>query len=275
MELALIPPKSLLMDTNRTRMQLMLPQLLDNRPGLFITPYSQIYKAHCDDPKQYVIMDNGAAESEQMTNQELLHLVTLYGPDEFAIPDVLGDSDATIAKAWNFFSHNQSQLDLLNSNRKLMKDANLKLGFVAQGKTVYDAIRIVDRMTSFTWSDQIKVIYIPRLLVKESDNPQARIEVFNVLWERYKNRFEYHLFGAAPSWPNEITIAGQYKIRSMDTSLPYVMSHHCEKPDKSTHKEEISRPFNYFNLSLDEFPDHLQYVDWFIDAAERWGELGI
>src|ERR1019366_3695016 len=142
--------------------------------------------------------------------------------DELAIPDTLADSEATIMQAWNFFGKQQRTLDKINADRYKSGLVDLKLGFVAQGKSVYESLTCVMQMLSHHWSKQVKVIYIPRLLIKESGDHLARIKVFKQLQREHGTQFEYHFFGAGPSWPNEINVLRSYDgIRSIDTSLPY------------------------------------------------------
>ena len=265
MELALIPPISLLQDTMRTNMQLVLPQLLEIRPDFPLDIYSLTYKAHCTNPKQYVIMDNGAAEDQQLNNSLLLHIASLYKPDELAIPDVLANGDKTLISTFDFFEAHQNDLDRINGER----ETKLKLGFVAQGKTIEEVIKTVVLMRLFKWADQIDVIYIPRLLIKETIDPLARIKVYEELYDLYEDCYEYHLFGASTIWPAEISTASQlpYKIRSMDTSLPYVMAHSKNVIDDLIH-EEIARPKNYFNRPEGDFPGHSSYTEFFLNTIK-------
>ena len=266
MELALIPPKALLDDTNLTKVQLMLPQLLISDETIALDDYSSTYREHCLDPSQYVIMDNGAAEKEQMSNEDLIKILRAYEPDEFALPDVLGDSIATILTAKIFFYAHQTDLDNLNLRRE-----ELRLGFVAQGKTVHESVGTVVRMMTYNWSLQISTIYIPRLLIKETNNPNARFEVLAELWSRYGNRFEYHLFGAASTYPGEVTVASTYnELRSMDTSLPYQLSYARQEfsiLDDDYPHPEIRRPKDYFNMSTEQFHYHARNVSTYLEAC--------
>src|SRR5574337_1048257 len=94
MEVALIPPVSLLEDTDKTTMQLMLPLEELNR-----IDYLASYKAHLKAPGQYVILDNGAAEANQVDDEFLVYQAEKWKPNELAIPDVLGDSTKDIRYA--------------------------------------------------------------------------------------------------------------------------------------------------------------------------------
>lgn len=265
MELALIPPKSLMADTNRTRMQLVLPQLLKYKPEDNLDDYSLRYRKHCDDPHQYVIMDNGAAEAEQISSTQLLRIAELYAPDELAIPDTLANSEATILQAWDFFGKNQRTLDKINADRYKSGLVDLKLGFVAQGRSVDESVNCVIQMLSHHWSSQVKVIYIPRLLVRESSDHLARIKVWKTLHRSLGAQFEYHFFGAAPSWPNEVNVIRDYEgIRSIDTSLPYTMAHYVADINSSYKREGLNRPVGYFERPIDNFPDSDHYVNYFL-----------
>ena len=265
MELALIPPKSLLVDTNRTKMQLVLPQLLKYKPEDILDDYSLRYRKHCDNSSQYVIMDNGAAEANQLSSTQLLRIAEMYAPDELAIPDTLADSTKTIQQAWDFFGKHQRDLDRINANRYKSGLVDLKLGFVAQGRSADESINCIIQMLSHHWSKQVKVIYIPRLLIRESGDRLARIKVFKQLYKSLGTQFEYHFFGAASGWPNEVNTIRNYEgIRSMDTSLPYTMAYFFAQLDASYKHAGLNRPEHYFDLPEHDFVDHKMCVDFFL-----------
>lgn len=256
MELALIPPISYLEHTNLCNMQLMLPQLVTSE---YNKKYSDTYKELGRDPSQYVILDNGAAEDEQVTSEILLRIAEDFKVDEVAVPDVLADGTATIDLADKFFAGHANDIKRINS----LRGKSLKFGLVTQGHSIDDALYTVFYALTRPWGHNIKVLYLPRLIIRESGNIWARIELLNKLQSIYGDRFEYHFFGAAREWPTEIIEASNFNyLRSMDTSLPYLLSYYGINPHVMY--SEVVRPEDYFNQPSIEFKNPLDYVDHFI-----------
>lgn len=230
MRVALIPPIDQLWHTHQTDLQLMLPQLLHD------PEYRSVYERHLSNPNQYVIMDNGAAEDRQMSNEELVAIVDDLFPQELAIPDVLGEADATLAKAIMF----------LEDYSDYFEDSPTKLGYVTQGANYKEIIETVDYLMRSRWADSIEVFYVPRLLVPRFHDLRTRVKVANIL-AKYKRPI--HLFGAAPTFLEEVRIAANTNIRSIDTSAPFVYATYNES---ITNMLPLNRPENYFDVVLDE-----------------------
>lgn len=227
MEVALIPPISLLEDTNRTQMQLMLPHLLYN------PKYANVYSGHCLNPNQYVIFDNGAAEHKRPHAPELFGLCTRYRPQEFALPDAMGESDVT---------HDMGKAFLRKYGRQLV-DLNVKIGYVATGKDLFDAMEGLDRFIGH-FASFVDTIYIPRLLVR-AHHLTARVEMAMAIHEKFGEAFEIHLFGASRWYPGEVRVASRYPfIRSIDTSIPYCFAFDGRPLRPRT--QQVTRPQSYF-----------------------------
>lgn len=236
MKFALIPPVAYLTDSRQTGLQLMLPHMMRDN-----TVYRRYYSELCADPDQYVIMDNGAAEGEVPSNAELVEIAQKYLPDEFALPDVLGDGELTMRQAARF---------LLAHNGDMFR-AGVKLGFVAQGKTIRETVSVIwDAWEEF--GREISVIYIPRRLTYD-DGWDARMRVLRAdLPEHY----EYHLFGGTKLWADEVKWLIQAKdtlteVRSMDTSMPYNYGWRYRLLEVDSF-EQIDRVDNYFDLSMND-----------------------
>ncbi len=233
MKLALIPPVAYLTDSRQTGLQLMLPHMM-----LEDTVYRRYYSEMCADPNQYVIMDNGAAEDEVPSNEELVEMALKYLPDELALPDILGDAEKTMEQANAF---------LLAYKGEMLR-AGIKLGFVAQGKTIRETISVIwDAWEEF--GRDLSVIYIPRRLVRD-DGLDARLRVMKA---DLPAEYEYHFFGASPLWSEEMRLAkvADLGIRSIDTSLPYNFAFEYSLLDCDSFLV-ISRPENYFDLVMDD-----------------------
>lgn len=234
MKIALIPPISWLSYTALTQYQLMLPHLL------FDDLYSRVYGALCRDPKQYVILDNGAAEAEFTDSADLLSVVRQMQPSEVVAPDVLGDGVETIAYTKAFM--------------KMLKDdyvyGRVNVGVVAQGKNRDEALNTAQQLLE-VHNDDIQTIYLPRLLV----DPQ----IVNGFLTRIKLALdlhqitdkEIHFLGASQRWAEETKEAGQLGfVRGIDTSMPFNYAYHGKYVDGP---EEIGRPADYFFAPSQDF----------------------
>ena len=186
-------------------MQLMLPHLLRN------SSYAEYYHMLCQDPTQYVIMDNGAAESAQQYDDDaLITIGATYGVHEIVATDHMGEADFSAAKTIQFIRVADAM------------DYSGKIGVVAQGGNKAAAIECMREISRYVDFD---VIYIPRLLVKVDDK-FARLELAALFNHHFPNN-DIHLLGASNLWCTEFVEAAQIPyIRSMDTSMPFVYGMH-------------------------------------------------
>lgn len=247
MELALIPPLAYRQDSAMTRMQLVLPRLY-----MDYKLYAEMYQAHAGNGC-FIILDNGAAENEQVTDYELSTVAQELMPDEVAIPDVLGDAKATINRAQNFIEEYLEKYTMIG----------VAPGFVAQGCDVLETLDTIweayDR-----WNGIVKTIYIPRRLINDTGNKTARIEVMQ---NNLPDCFEYHFFGATGLFPDELRVAATLpNLRSMDTSLPYNYAWFNQPIDFTD--MNISRPNDYFHLLFNS--EQREYSIQNIQTMLRW-----
>jgi hypothetical protein len=248
MRLALIPPLAYLDQTHQTDMQLMLPELLQDYD------YYTVMEGHLSNPNQYVILDNGAAEARQPAFDELMAIVEDLYPQELAIPDVLRNGPASIAKAESFLKTYGSYFLTLPT----------KLGIVAAGANMFDAGKTVSFVMR-RYAEYVDVIYIPRSLLADSQDPLARIKLANSFHKFWPDK-EIHLFGASTYRANEVQFASKLPyIRSIDTSLPYssaAMNMSLRNSNGS------GRPDHYFDLVFDTeqqaymYDNVAQYREW-------------
>lgn len=251
MKLALIPPVELLEYTERSNMQLMLPHMLRN------ARYANLYGALCRDPKQYVILDNGAAEGEDTFDNEALRLIAEnMGANELVVPDSLGNASETIASL-DFFVEELGDT--------YPTELPFKLGVVAQGRGYEDALRCARIMIkAHPW---IEIVYIPRLLVNGA-NPSVRIKLARELHQLYPT-ITFHLLGASSLWSSEILQAAQCKfIRSMDTSMPFVYAQQKELVTSGYALPHRGDSKDYFHrIWLDT---ELSFVELNVRTMLRW-----
>lgn len=243
MRIAFIPPVSLLGTTTWTDYQLCLPHLLLDSPA-----YRNRYRQLCQSPAQFVILDNGAAENERVDDYTLLAFAKEFGVDEVAIPDILGDGPATVGRMEAFFSRVEPALSV-------EEDREYNFGFVAQGNTLDDALRTVNYVMEGWYSPWVKTVYLPRLLIEKSGDPNVRIQLARYIHDA-RPRLDIHLFGMHSDHPMEVFEAATTApfIRGVDTSMPYNFAYFREFVGYYDRKGGASRPPNYFDLPEDKFP---------------------
>ena len=246
MRLALIPPLSLLEYTDETDMQLMLPHLVLNGA------YDYTYRAHCNDPNQFVILDNGAAEGEETDPLSLIRIAADYGVDELVIPDAIKDMDETCERAQDFFQFTRHTSQTLP-----------RLMFVIQGKTIEEFVE------SAAWAQgtkKIDTIGIPRHAIETCDDLEARIKLAEFLWSHSRTPKPVHLLGGSHLHPTELE---QYKwpanVRSSDTSAPF---NYAAAGLQLRVGNEVRRPEHYFYMPAHRF--HSRIVDKNVELLVNW-----
>lgn len=257
MKLALIPPISMLEDVSQMECHLMLPHLVENSQ----TKYADFFSC-MSTMGRYIILDNGAAEGIDLPDSYLISVARSYDVDEVAVPDILGDSDLTIARAFHFFSEQE---------RAIASIGMPSFGIVAQGESEKEAMQTVRAIMHSRWSADIDVVYLPRLLLQRARDKDIRIKLATRIHDEFGGVLQIHLFGASNVWPGEVRVAADVPyIRSMDTSMPYVYSYHRAALDldrNTIRVPEPRRPDGYFHLPSVKFPDVNRYVDKFVSWA--------
>lgn len=251
MKIALIPPFAHLEQTALTSYQLMLPQLVEQSPT-----YRYTYLKHCQDPDQLVIMDNGAAEGEQLPDIKLIRMANAFKPNELVVPDVLGDGEATFDRIAEF-------LRVLIDHSL---DPSIKLGIVAAGKTPPESLLTVDRVFTYFTEVEISTIYIPRILVTEK-NPGARMEVAKQLPKVTLNHVDIHFLGSSHFWIHEASfIADNFPgVRGIDTSAPFNYTIAEQQIDGGA---QVTRPEDYFELAC----ENEELLDYNVKRYKGWVE---
>lgn len=251
MRIALIPPYCLLGKTSQTNYQLMLPQLIDN------IKYINVYQSLCRNDKQFVILDNGAAEGKEITPRQLLDIATRFKPNEVVIPDTIADPEDTVRKAFKFAEFAVPDRHFAPLPFRLM--------FVTQGKTVMQAIDVAMWASEQSWIDTIG---IPRHLLTTTGDMFARIEIANTIQARGSTK-QIHFLGANSVWPTEVRaladhqITNQDYVRGMDSSLPFNYAWHGKHLDTGS---RCNRPENYFQIQIERFGNELvqENIDAFL-----------
>lgn len=232
MKLALIPPISLLEYTDETFYQLMLPHLIES------DVYTYVYRKHCEDPNQFVILDNGVAEAETVSWDQLTAIAVDFDVDEIVVPDVLGDSAATIAQAKTWVSEGYV-------------DEYFQYMFVAQGSTYLEFLESIKWAMAQSW---ITTIGLPRHAIATCNDNRVR-QALAMYVATFSQAKQVHLLGGAPSYPRELMdLSFAACVRSTDTSAPFNFAYAGKG---MTSREAIKRPDGYFDLDQTTF-DHDQ-----------------
>lgn len=247
MEIALIPPSEYVAEyAALSDIDLILP-----RQWASDEAYRNAYQTLWSSGKRHVILDNGAAENEQPSASELMAIIEEVQPDEFALPDVLLDSQATLQRSVSFLENE------LGGHR-----GSVRLGFVAQGTTVAEAYS-----AAATWILQYgganDIIFLPRVLTYVTHG-LARIELAEVINSMFPN-VEIHLFGMSNQWPGEMLAAAGYPfIRSIDSSLPFYNG----LAYSNMYQHNIERPDQYFDIVFDD--EQKAQVDKNVEMMRNW-----
>lgn len=247
--LALIPPISLLEHTDRTSIQLMLPQLASN------DQYAYVYRTHCKDLGQYVILDNGAAEGVGTSDHDLITMALDFGVSEFVIPDVIKDRLATQALLRNFRTSWAMRAEV---NGAL---TDIKKMYVLQGDCWDDFVR------SASWAADnvfVDVIGIPRHIISTCNDLEARIRLATLLSDASPKLI--HLLGASVIHPTELREYNwPVNVRSTDTSMPFNYAYEAKKIRKGL---MVYRPDEYFTLPAYRF--HEPSLKYNITTMKVW-----
>lgn len=244
MQLALIPPLSRLDDLKLTNYQLALPHLLRDKGN-----YSCAYREAAD-RGDYVILDNGAADSGLWPWKELLVLAENINATEVVLPDVIGYPNKTwalVEKVWKD------------------RDTSRRYMYVIHGRDI--GVLVAHALIAQDMG--VHTIGIPRHLVT-SLRFDARIRVAEALLQarpRNKQHYDIHFLGTNPHWMQEVKFAEEIlpgEIRGLDTSAPYV---YAWKGLTLASDEEVKRPEWYFDH---RYPSYNSAAYEEIARLKRW-----
>lgn len=171
--------------------------------------YADFYKRMVSEGK-YVLMDNGAAEGEQLSTASLISMYEYINPTEIVVPDTLCDGPDTLRKAVEFIAK--------------YPDLPYKLMFVPQGKTFEEWCNNAKALLlSFENANSVGV---SKFLNIATDDPMIRyaaagfIEEFNATHNR---NVEVHLLGCdeGPAIVRDIQL--EYpSVRGCDSAFAYI-----------------------------------------------------
>jgi len=249
LRLALIPPISLLHWTYHLDYQLMLPQLLEN------SQYRRVYHNHCISPNTFVILDNGEAEGVAPDWDVLQKTILQYRPDEFVLPDVIGNGEETMKRA-------------IKWSERFTKPEGVRWMYVLQGRTYEEFLEGAHFARESQWIDTIG---IPRHMLATTGDYSARSRLSNEIspWQSAK---PIHFLGTSPNHPTEVLRLANFRhtdqslLRGIDTSAPFNFAH--EHVFMNGWRAPVPRPGNYFHLSILQFP--LKHVSQNVSDLLQW-----
>jgi hypothetical protein len=264
MDIALIPPLSMMDYNVETHTTLLLPQLLmyRNYSGMAVRARNS---------ENFVILDNGAAEGVEVSHSMLLSQAQTYLVNEVVCPDVLRSSFATLATTEKFMDYvaNKYMLPGQRHNRH----GDLKFGFVAQGTSTMESESFIWHMLKESkYHEFYQTVYLPRLLIGETRDFLARINV--VRWMRNAHlECDIHLLGTHPAWVREVQAARSSgrEIRSVDTSAPFnfaLAGASVMNSNRSFNLPGPSREPGYFDMEATRFPEELTRDN--VEAMKDW-----
>lgn len=229
MKMIYIPPLQMLSSTGDSHRQLMLPHMTWNED------YGR-YFGKAKPGNKYTILDNGAAESVKVSFDKLASTANAYDVDELVLPDALGDRVHTNRLAVDFLVGFGSKINI-----------RTQLGYVLHGYDVRDTIEAYEELKlNRALFNRLGVLYLPRMLVTDRE-PLARLDVARYILKDERLPKAIHFLGAAPHFLREVkhvAAAADLRIRSMDTSAPFVYAIRGRSVEEQVHiKRDIETYF--------------------------------
>jgi hypothetical protein len=233
---------------HQTNYQLVLPQVVKQHPL-----YAQNYHGLGLKPKNFTILDNGAAElGTPLPWNELIQIGLQVKAKEIVLPDVYMDAEGT---------------------KKLLIEweewygRHLPVPFtymaVVHGQSWQEWMGMIAWYSDKYWVDTLG---IPRHLLETCGDSRIRVKLAALIEELYPGRFKLHMLGTNPEHMDEVVHLGRMdNIRGIDTSAPFVYAYSghqldCGKPFK--------RPEAYFDMRGILFDYAL--VETNVMILERW-----
>lgn len=179
--------------------------------------YADFYKKLAEEDK-YVILDNGAAEKESLSFEELFRAYKIIQPREIILPDVLFNRQETAARSFLFF-------------QDYMKSTNCKVMIVPQARTLREWISAVELMLKDIPADTVGV---PKWLGMK--NSFYRVTASGYLFE---HDVEAHLLGCSEN-PEILKLCERInpKVRGCDSAYSYL----CAKAGSNEITQNTGRP---------------------------------
>lgn len=193
--------------------------------------YTEHFRNLAHDGKHWVLMDNGAAEGEQLSVEELIECYQVINPNEVVLPDTLLDS-----------------VDTLRKSKKALEqicdfyDGAVPFTFMAvpQGKTLDEWEQCARVMIQWP---EVKSIGISKFLQMETGETSARwdaaVALDKLIKEFKRYDVEVHLLGCSETPETIGYIRHRFAfVRGCDSAYTYLCSQAGEKIYPCTERPE-------------------------------------
>lgn len=194
--------------------------------------YCEFYKRKVKEGA-FVLLDNGAAESDQMTLDIMWDVISKIHPSEVILNDCLMDCDETIRRsteALKFY---------------IEKGYEGQYMFVPQGSTLGEWIRCYEQMDK----TNISTIGVSKFVTSGWKNSRARYECCGYLNDREK--LPVHLLGCHENINEVAEISKSFDfIRSNDTAIAFIYAQDYKMIN------EGDRPKGEINFMKSGFDNH-------------------
>jgi hypothetical protein len=181
-------------------------------------------------------------------NKHLYYVAEQMGVHEIVVPDTLGNSNDTIAKALAFTRYTRT------GYRYMM---------VAQGTTIMECLQTLEMIMSDSKFQYVTSVGIPRLLNNENRHARFKVAEFIAKKEWWSEAIEFHFLGANKDLDEVGYLAETGVGRGIDTSAPIYMG--LEGRDIKINDLYIPRPSDFFDASKDDVlvgQNIATYLDW-------------
>lgn len=212
--------------------------------------YHMVLPSWCHEPryvqwfqnaKGYKILDNGAAENDEQDWDRLFRLADEIGVNEIVIPDVMGDTDASIGKAAVF----------LEEAKKRGLSGKYKFGAVVHGSTMEEVVMCYTAYAINKFKASIDLIYLPRIIANNVHH-DIRINLLKAIDSGTIDAFfpEIHCLGASLNL-KEVMHLKTTSCRGIDTSAVGTSTYR----DIDIRKDATyrSRSEDYFEATLNTY----------------------
>lgn len=202
--------------------------------------------------KDWIILDNGAAEDVTFGPKHLLTMADVIGANEVVAPDVLFDYNETIAKTM-YFSR--------------FADPKFRYMGVVQGTKFGEFLACMRAYAELVPLNYITTIGVPRLMATVCDDPDARVKFMRyVQREGFDASLEFHMLGATDDLEEvkRLTEFGNL-VRGIDTSAPIYMG----LLGKDIEEEYVARPEEFDMMQQTK---HMNVLTNNIDKYLMWAE---
>lgn len=214
-------------DSDKFRSHVMvLAHLCKDRPE-----YKQFYKSK---QRQFLLLDNGAAQNSQITDEQLIDIVKDVKPTVVIAPDTLFDGESTIIKTCRFIQKLHSK-----------NISTSKVMAVPHGKTQQEYL---DTFEYFNNNPNIDWIGVSKFVsVKPFTD---RITCMLAIQQKIKNKFNkpIHILGC--NNPVQISFMKQFPaVKSIDSCIGYLYNKQQIPLDNSIQKR-MQTPEQFFDWKL-------------------------